>query len=281
MKLHFMKKKVVISEIFTKIECFLKILIMKFIYRLTLLVLFATFSVLGQQKITIESIYSGAFRAKGMDDLQALKNTNQYTVLNFDRASRSSQIDLYDFATLKKVATLIDSKDHKALEGIDSYTFSSDEKTILIANNSDQIFRHSFVASFFLYDIASKKLTPLFDYKIQEPTFSPDGTKIAFAKENNLFIYDIASKITKQITSDGKKNAVINGITDWVYEEEFAFVRAFDWSGDSKKLAYIRFDESQVPEFSMSMFQKDLYPKIETFKYGPYFPTNITKEVLV
>ena len=151
-----MKKKVVISEIFTKIECFLKILIMKFIYRLTLLVLFATFSVLGQQKITIESIYSGAFRAKGMDDLQALKNTNQYTVLNFDRASRSSQIDLYDFATLKKVATLIDSKDHKALEGIDSYTFSSDEKTILIANNSDQIFRHSFVASFFLYDIASK-----------------------------------------------------------------------------------------------------------------------------
>ena len=231
------------------------------------MVLFASFSVVGQQKISIEAIYSGTFRAKGMDDLQALKNTNQYTVLNHDRSSNTSQIDLYDFATLKKVATLIDSKDFKNLEGIDSYTFSADEKSILIATNSDQIFRHSFIANYFIYEIASKKVTPLFDYKIQEPTFSPDGTQIAYAKDNNLFIYNITSKTTQQITSDGEKNAIINGITDWVYEEEFAFVRAFDWSSDSKKLAYIRFDESQVPEFSMSMFHKDLYPTIETFKY--------------
>lgn len=229
--------------------------------------LLASFTAIGQQKISVEAIYSGVFRSKGMDDLQALQNTNQYTVLNFDRTSRSFQIDLYDFATLKKVATLIDSKDFKTLEGIDSYTFSKDEKTILIANNSDQIFRHSFVANYFLYDVASKKLAPLFDYKIQEPTFSPDGTQIAYAKDNNLFIYNIGTKTTKQITTDGMKNAIINGITDWVYEEEFAFVRAFDWSNDSKKLAYIRFDESQVPEFSMSMFRKDLYPTIETFKY--------------
>ena len=240
---------------------------MKFIYKVVFVFLLASFSAVGQQKISIEAIYSGTFRAKGMDDLQAMKNTNQYTVLNFDRTSNTSQIDLYDFATLKKVATLIDTKDFKNLEGIDSYTFSADEKSILIATNSDQIFRHSFVANYFIYEIASKKLSPLFDYKIQEPTFSPDGTQIAYAKDNNLFIYTIASKTTKQITSDGKKNAVINGITDWVYEEEFAFVRAFDWSGDSKKLAYIRFDESQVPEFSMSMFRKDLYPNVETFKY--------------
>lgn len=240
---------------------------MKFIYKVVFVFLLASFSAVGQQKISIEAIYSGTFRAKGMDDLQAMKNTNQYTVLNFDRTSNTSQIDLYDFATLKKVATLINTKDFKNLEGIDSYTFSADEKSILIATNSDQIFRHSFVANYFIYEIASKKLSPLFDYKIQEPTFSPDGTQIAYAKDNNLFIYTIASKTTKQITSDGKKNAVINGITDWVYEEEFAFVRAFDWSGDSKKLAYIRFDESQVPEFSMSMFRKDLYPKNETFKY--------------
>ena len=240
---------------------------MKYINKVVLLFLLASFTAIGQQKISIEAIYSGVFRAKGMDDLQALKNTNQYTVLNFDRSSNTSQIDLYDFATLKKVATLIDSKDFKTLEGIDSYTFSSDEKVILIATNSDQIFRHSFVANYFIYEIASKKLTPLFDYKIQEPTFSPDGTQIAYAKDNNLFIYTIDTKTTKQITTDGKKNAIINGITDWVYEEEFAFVRAFDWSNDSKKLAYIRFDESKVPEFSMSMFRKDLYPNVEIFKY--------------
>lgn len=224
-------------------------------------------SALAQQKITVEEIYTGAFRAKGMDELQALKNTNQYTVLNSDRASRTQQIDLYDYATLKKVATLIDTKGITALaDGINSYTFSNDEKQILIATNKHPIFRHSFTADYYLYTIATKAITKLFD-QVQEPTFSPDGTKIAYAKANNLFVYDIASKNTTTITTDGKKNAIINGITDWVYEEEFAFVRAFDWSADSKKLAYIRFDESEVPEFSMNIYHKDLYPTVETFKY--------------
>lgn len=230
--------------------------------------LFLCLSAVAQQKITVEDIYSGTFRAKGMDELQSLKNTNQYTVLNFDRTTRSMQIDLYDFATLNKVATLLNSKDHKELaEGIDSYSFSSDEKMILIASNSNQIFRHSFTADYFLYNTVTKELTKLFGGQVQEPTLSPDGKKIAYAKENNLFVLDIATKKSIQITADGKKNAVINGITDWVYEEEFAFVRAFDWSADSKKIAFIRFDESEVPEFSMSVFHKDLYPKVETFKY--------------
>ena len=227
-----------------------------------------TMAVFGQQKITVEEIYSGAFRAKGMDELQSMKNTNQYTVLNYDAPSRSMQIDLFDFATLKKVSTLIDTKNHSVLmDGIDSYTFSPDEKLILIANNSNSIYRHSFTADYYLYDTTTKSVSKLFDFQVQEPTFSPDGKKIAFARENNLYVYDIASKQTTDITTDGKKNSVINGITDWVYEEEFAFVRAFDWSKDSKKVAYIRFDESQVPEFSMSIFKKDLYPTVETFKY--------------
>ena len=234
----------------------------------TALFLLLCLTVTGQQKITIEQIYNGTFRAQGMDELQSMKNTNQYTVLNPDRVSRSMQIDLYDFATLKKTATLIDTKNFPALsDGIDSYTFSSDEKLILIANNSNQIFRHSFTADYYLYTIESKQLTKLFDFQVQEPTFSPDGKKIAYAKENNLFVYDLATKQSKLVTTDGKKNSIINGITDWVYEEEFAFVKAFDWSADSKKLAYIRFDESEVPEFSMSIFQKELYPTVETFKY--------------
>jgi dipeptidyl-peptidase-4 len=236
--------------------------------RIAVLLCFVCFSLTAQQKITVEDIYTGAFKAKGMDELQSMKNTNQYTVLNYDKASRSMQIDLFDFATLKKVATLVDSKNHKELaDGIDSYTFSGDEKKILIANNSNPIFRHSFTANYFLYDIATKQMTALFDFSVQEPTFSPDGKKIAFAKDNNLYVYDIASKKTAQITTDGQKNRIINGITDWVYEEEFAFVRAFDWSADGSKIAFIRFDETDVPEFSMSIFHKDLYPKIETFKY--------------
>ncbi|GAB3716871.1 S9 family peptidase [Flavobacterium koreense] len=238
------------------------------ITKIITLFLLTTFSVVAQQKISVEEIYTGAFRAKGMDALQSMKNTNQYTVLNTDRTTKSQQIDLYDFATLKKVSTLIDTKNFKELsdDGIDSYVFSNDEKQILIANNSNQIFRHSFTADYFLYDTKSQKISGFLG-QVQEPTFSPDGTKIAFAKTNDLYIYDIASKNTTRVTNDGVKNAVINGITDWVYEEEFAFVRAFDWSTDSKKLAYIRFDESEVPQFSMDMYKKDLYPTSETFKY--------------
>ncbi|MBP4142890.1 S9 family peptidase [Flavobacterium sp. P4023] len=236
--------------------------------RIIALFLFVCFTVVGQQKITINEIYNGTFRTKGMDELQSLKNTNQYTVLNVDRQSRSMSIDLYDFETLKKVSTLIDTKSFAALaNGIDSYTFDASEKMILLACNSNQIFRHSFTADYYVYNIDTKELKKPFDFKVQEPTFSPDGKKIAYAKDNNLYVYDVASNTSTAITSDGIKNSIINGITDWVYEEEFAFVRAFDWSADSKKLAYIRFDESKVPEFSMSMFGKDLYPTIDTFKY--------------
>jgi dipeptidyl-peptidase-4 len=238
---------------------------MKTIQKAFVLFLFTSLSAIAQQKITLEEIWGGAFRTQGMTELAALKNTNQYTVLNADRTSGA--IDLYDFATLNKVSTLINSKDFSDLKGIDGYTFSSDEKKILIANNSDQIFRHSSVANFYIYDITTKSLTKITDDKIQEPTFSPDGSKIAFAKDNNLYVYELASKKTTQITTDGKKNAIINGITDWVYEEEFAFVRAFDWNATSDKIAFIRFDESQVPEFSMNVYGKNLYPVTDVFKY--------------
>ena len=235
--------------------------------KINLLFLLLLTSVFAQQKVSVEAIYTGQFQAKQMYELQSMKNTNQYTVLNYDQSSRSLQIDVFDFATLKKVNTLIETKNQPKLsDGIDSYMFSSDEKQLLIANNSNRIYRHSFTADYFLYNLETKELNKILE-QVQEPTFSPDGKKIGYVKENNIYIFDIATKTNTQITTDGKKNAIINGITDWVYEEEFAFVRAFDWSKDSKKIAYIRFDESQVPEFSMSIFSKDLYPKIETFKY--------------
>jgi dipeptidyl-peptidase-4 len=231
--------------------------------KITFLFLLFFISFFGQEKITVEAIYAGAFKAKGMHELLSMNKSNQYTVLNWDETNGSVQIDLFDFATLKKVATLIDTKNqYKLLGGIDNYTFSSDEKQILIANNTKKIYRHSFTADYFLYNIGTKEMTKILE-QAQEPTFSPDGKKIAYAKDNNLFIYDISSNSNTQITTDGKKNSIINGITDWVYEEEFAFVRAYDWSKDSKKIAFIRFDESLVPEFTMSIFGKDLYPKIE------------------
>lgn len=229
--------------------------------------LFFAFVSHSQQKITVDAIYRGAFQEQGIDELQALKNSNQYSVLNYEASNHTVQINLFDFATLKQTATLFDSKNYSRLPVVESYSFDPSEKKILLATNRNQIYRHSFLADYFLYDTSKKELTKLFDGQVQEPTFSPDGKKIAFVKENNLYVYDFDSKKTTAITTDGKKNKIINGITDWVYEEEFAFVRAFDWSADSKKIAYIRFDESQVPEFSMTIFGESLYPSVETLKY--------------
>lgn len=238
--------------------------------KISLAVLFfvvSSLSVVAQQKISLEEIWSGAFRTKGMDELMAMKNTNQYTVLNFDRSSKSSQIDLYDFGTLEKVSTLFDTKNHPEVTSIDSYSFDKNEKQILIATNTNSIFRRSFTADYFVYDIASKKVSRFTSNAIQEPAFSADGTKISYVFENNLYVYDQISAASIQITQDGKKNHIINGITDWVYEEEFAFVKAYDWNSAGNKIAYIKFDETEVPEFSMDMYNQGLYPTQEVFKY--------------
>lgn len=229
--------------------------------------LVTSFSVTAQKKITLEEIWSGAFRTSEMDELHAMKNTNQYTILNSDWQTRTMQIDLFDFKTLEKVSNLIDTKNHPQLQTIDSYTFNKAENKILLATNSKPIFRHSFTADYFVYDITSKELNKFTDKQIQEPTFSADGSKIAYAFENNLYVYDVLSKTHLQITNDGKKNAIINGITDWVYEEEFAFVKAYDWNSTGDKIAFIRFDETEVPEFSMDMYNEGLYPSQYVFKY--------------
>ncbi|MFP9112588.1 S9 family peptidase [Flavobacterium sp. RHBU_3] len=241
---------------------------MKYAKKSILFFLLAALPALAQQKITLEEIWGGAFRAKGMDELSAMKNTNQYTVLNANWNAGTAAIDLYDFATLNKVGTLIESKNFSELkQGIDSYTFSKDEKKILIATNSNPIFRHSFTADFFVFDTATKKLTPLTDNKVQEPTFSPDGKKVAYVYDNNIYVNDLAEGIVRPVTKDGKKNAIINGVCDWVYEEEFSFVRAYEWNATGDKIAYIRFDETEVPEFTMEVYEGSLYPQPNTFKY--------------
>ena len=250
---------------------------MRYIKKSLFFFLLAAMPVMAQQKITLEQIWGGAFRTEGMDELQAMHNSNQYTVLNIDWNAGIAQIDLYDFATLTKTQTLISSKDHRELQnGIDSYTFSPDEKKILIATNSEPIYRHSFTADFYIYDIASKKLERLSNSKVQEPTFSADNSKVAYVFNNNMYVYDVVAGSEKQITTDGFKNAIINGITDWVYEEEFSFVKAYDWNSAGDKIAYIRFDETEVPEFSMDMYNTGLYPQQHVFKYPKAGEKNAT-----
>ncbi|PSG91549.1 S9 family peptidase [Aurantibacter aestuarii] len=218
--------------------------------------------------ITLEDIWSkGTFRTERLDALHSMNNGKQYSVLNFDRASGSTTVDVYDYSTLKKTKTLVNSTDLTDVKYFTDYSFSKDESKILLATEQESIFRRSTLGIYFVYDIASKTLTKVSEDKIQEPTFSPDGSKIAFGLNNNLFIKDLNSGATSQFTSDGVKNKIINGITDWVYEEEFGFVRAFDWNANGTKIAFIRFDETNVPEFSMDVYGNKLYQTQTVFKY--------------
>ncbi|WP_291867093.1 S9 family peptidase [Maribacter sp.] len=223
---------------------------------------------LAQDKsITVEEIYGGTFRTEGMDVLRSLKNGKQYTVLNFDRNSKVTTIDKYDYKTLEKVETILSSADLADIAYFTSYEFNADESKIILATDLESIYRHSTLGVYYVYDVASKSLVKIADSKIQEPSLSPNGKQVAYVKDNNIFLFDIASNKTEQITTDGEKNKIINGITDWVYEEEFAFVRAFEWNANGTKIAFLRFDESNVPEFSMDVYGAELYQTQEVFKY--------------
>ena len=218
-----------------------------------------------KKKITLKDIWGGAFRTERLEVLRSMKNGKQYTVLNFESTPRSSSLDKYDFTTLKKVETIIASSE--AIPFFSSYEFSDDESKIILATEVEPIFRRSNLGIYYVYDLTSKTLQKISDNKIQEPELSPDGSKVAFGFENNLHVLDLTSGMTKQITNDGAYGSIINGITDWVYEEEFAFVQAFEWNSDGTKIAFIRFDETQVPQFSMDVYGADLYPFQYEFKY--------------
>ncbi len=220
-----------------------------------------------KDSFSLAQIWDGSFRTQGLNSLHSMNNGKQYSVLNFDRSTGSTSVDLYDYVTFSKVKVIATSKTMEAIPYFTNYTFSSNELKLILETNTESIFRHSVLGHYYVYDIELDQLNIISENKIQEPTFSPDGTKVAFAMNNNLFIKDLITGKTNQITFDGEKNRVINGITDWVYEEEFAFVRAFEWNINSNRIAFIRFDESDVPEFSMDVYGKDLYQTQNVFKY--------------
>lgn len=218
----------------------------------------------GTKEITLEEIWDGTFSAERMNALNSM-NGDFYSLLNRDENGNTS-VDKYSYSTLEKVETIVSSADLKDLDGFSSYTFNDDETKLILGTQFKKIFRRSFSGTFYAYDVASKKLS-LIGKDIQEPLFSPDNKKVAYAKGNNIYIKDFSKNSLIQVTKDGKKNSIINGITDWVYEEEFGFVRAFEWSKNSRYLAFLRFDESDVPTFSMDMVGKELYPDQQVFKY--------------
>ncbi|KEZ92021.1 S9 family peptidase [Nonlabens ulvanivorans] len=219
---------------------------------------------IAQQNITVEDIYTGQFRTAGLQSLESLNNGKEYIVLNYNR-DRTQTIDKYSYATGEKTGTLVSSTDLKL--PIRSYTLSDDESQMLIVSESQPIFRYSSHDKVHVYDMNSKELTLVSEELVRSPALSPDGKKVAYVFENNIYYKDLASGKTTQVTTDGIDNKLINGVSDWVYEEEFAIVRAYQWSPDSKQIAFISFDESDVPEFSMDVYGNGLYQKQDVFKY--------------
>ncbi|MDB4635837.1 S9 family peptidase [Flavobacteriaceae bacterium] len=230
--------------------------------------LLAINTILAQDKeVSVAAIYDGTFRTEGMDVLRSRNNGTQYTLLNYDRVNKIQTIDLYEYETLEKTATLLSTEDLEGISYMSSYTFSADESKVLLATDLIPIYRRSTLGSYFVYDFNDKSLIKIANVAVQEPSLSPDGSKVAYGYENNIYLFDLKTKQTEQLTFDGEKNRIINGITDWVYEEEFGFVRAFEWSPEGTHIAFLRFDETEVPEYSMPIYGEDLYPTLQTFKY--------------
>ena len=234
---------------------------------LSLLILFGfIFQTGNAQDYTLEDIFmSKKFSAKSFSGYVHLKDGERYAKIDKDL-----NIIAYSYKTGEKDYVLFAGSEFKKEFGdsslYDNYLLCNDESKILFYMNTEAIYRTSSEYNCYVYDINSKQFSPVYDGKIQLAVFSPDAKKISFIRDNNLFIKYLGNNEIVQITSDGKINEVINGKADWVYEEEFGLRTGYDWSADSKNLAYIRFDESNVKEYYLQVWG-ELYPQLVKYKY--------------
>lgn len=229
--------------------------------------------------ITLEDIWQkNTFSTKGIPGFNFQNDGVHFTRLE------GTAITQYDLRSGERSGTIFDaatltSEAQHWKGSFDGYAFSADESKILLSTNTTPIYRRSKEADFFIFDQKTKKLTQLFEENVvylenarrrtkqRHATFSPDGSKVGFVMKNDLYFKDLATGKTTRITTDGKQNEVINGASDWVYEEEFELTSAFQWSPDGQHLAYLRFDERAVPEMTMEMYRGGPYPETVTFKY--------------
>lgn len=250
---------------------------------ISLFLLVGTFSATAQEKknVELEDLYvHSTFAQRSVRGMNSMKDGKTYG--SFEKGA----LNIYNYKTGKLVNTLFSIND-LVLPGdtmpirLQNYELSQNEDKVLCLTDMEYIYRHSFHATYYVYDMKTKTLQPLSENGKQRlATFSPDATKVAFMRDNNLFIKDLATGEEKQFTNDGLYNYVINGAPDWVYEEEFSFSQGFYWSPDSKKIAYYRFDESNVKEFQMEEFE-GLYPDWYSFKYPKAGEDNSAVEVYV
>ena len=237
----------------------------------------------GKKPLTLEEVVGGAFYPENIYGVTPIPGDGEhYTQMN----AAGTQVIKYSFRTGQQVEVLFDATQAREcpFRQFDSYRFSPDGGTLLIATETTPIYRHSYTAVHYLYSLKrnaegriDNKVERLSDGGPQQvPVFSPDGTMVAFVRDNNIFLVKrLYGNSESQVTTDGQRNAVLNGIPDWVYEEEFAMDRALEFSADSKMLAYVRWDESAVPSYSFPLYAGEKprredyakYPGAYTYKY--------------
>ena len=230
------------------------------------------------QEITLEDIWAkGTFRSKSIDEIRSMKNGENYCIL------KREGIEKYAYSTGKKIEQIVSFSDLKFKtenEYVFDYRFNQDESKLLLATNPEFIYRRSYLANYYIYDIKTKQLASVNNDKVRLAEFAPDGSKVAYVKANNLFMLSLSDMQETQITTNGEFNKIINGTTDWVYEEEFAITKGFFWSPDSKKIAFYSFDESNVKEYTIPYYGS-LYPVQYTYKYPKAGEANSVISVLV
>lgn len=255
---------------------------------IVLFLISVSLSAFSQKKITLEDVVKNRiFSQKTITGLRSMNDGLNYSTLEND-----NQIVKYSYKTGQKVETIFDlSKiENAGFTTFSDYEFSSDETKILFTTNRKPIYRHSYTADYFIWNQTTKEMTPLSVNGSQSlATFSPDGERVAFTRNNNIFIKSLKFGTENQVTRDGKKNEIINGSPDWVYEEEFSFTNAMAWSPDSKFLAFIKFNETEVPTFNIPMYEgkspelkeNELYPGSYVYKYPKAGEKNSVVKVLV
>ncbi len=225
------------------------------------------------QELNLEDIFlKNKYRQKSGQNTQFTKSSSNYTTIENDETFKYRIIESHNLNTNKSVQIFSDQLLKAYMKNeyatFNDYSFSNDNSYLLLSTDREYIYRRSIKANYFYHKIGSKQIKPLSENGKQLfPTFSPSNNHIAFIRDNDIYIKELFSEKEIQVTNDGKVNSIINGKSDWVYEEEFSLTRAYEWSPNGQYLLYLKFDETEVPEFSYIDYGYDLYPKVETFKY--------------
>ena len=241
--------------------------------KLILLLCLWTFSISStaqneKKQISLEDIWkNGTFRVKSVPGFNALNDGKRYSQLDIENGNQV--ISIYNLANGQKISSIFDNSVNtfggKKIT-VSDYRFSKDEKKIMLLCESENIYRRSVLYRTYVFDMITQELSLINSEKVLHASFSPDASQVAYVLNNNLFVIHLKSASVTQITTDGERNKIINGNCDWVYEEEFEFTQAYQWSPKGNYIAYYRFDESEVPQYTMTVYDS-LYPTPYQYKY--------------